>query len=76
MKLFLTRHGQTDWNIAQKIQGRTDIELNATGIRQAENTREKLLDETIDLIISSPLKRTKKTAEIIATRKKYPHYLR
>ncbi|MCI9016927.1 MAG: histidine phosphatase family protein [Clostridia bacterium] len=65
MKLLLTRHGQTDWNVARKIQGTTDIDLNQTGIKQAELTREKLLNEKIDIIISSPLKRARKTAEII-----------
>ena len=72
MRLLLTRHGQTDWNVAGKIQGSTDIELNETGIKQAQKTREKLLDENIDVIISSPLKRAKKTAEIIATGRNIP----
>ncbi len=72
MKLLLTRHGQTDWNIEGKIQGQTDIELNETGIRQAETTREKLANEKIDIIISSPLKRARKTAEIIATGRDVP----
>lgn len=72
MKLLLTRHGQTDWNIEGKIQGQTDIELNATGIKQAESTREKLLKEKIDIIISSPQKRASKTAEIIARGRNIP----
>lgn len=72
MQLLLTRHGQTDWNVAGKIQGRTDIELNETGIKQAEITREKLLNEKIDVIFSSPLKRAKKTAEIIANGRNIP----
>lgn len=65
MKLLLTRHGQTDWNVAGKIQGTTDIELNEKGIEQAKATGEKLLNYNIDIIIASPLKRAKKTAEII-----------
>ena len=65
MKLLLTRHGQTDWNVAGKIQGTTDIELNETGKKQAEETGKKLINYDIDVIIASPLKRAKKTAEII-----------
>lgn len=72
MRLLLTRHGQTDWNVKGKIQGLTDIELNETGIKQAEDTREKLLNENIDVIISSPLKRARKTAEIIAKGRNIP----
>lgn len=72
MKILLTRHGQTDWNVLRKVQGRTDIELNETGIKQAEIAREKLLNYNIDLIISSPLKRAKKTAEIIENNRNIP----
>ena len=65
MKLYVIRHGQTDWNFAKKIQGMTDIELNEVGIEQAEEAREKLKDYPIDLILCSPLKRAMKTAQII-----------
>lgn len=72
MRLLLTRHGQTDWNVAGKIQGITDTELNETGIKQAELARDQLLNEEIDIIISSPLKRARKTAEIIASGRNIP----
>lgn len=72
MRLLLTRHGQTDWNVLGKIQGKTDIELNETGIKQAMEVREKLINEKIDVIISSPLKRAKKTAQIIAQNRDIP----
>ncbi len=65
MKILVTRHGQTDWNVEKRIQGRTDIELNNKGIEQAYQTKENLKNEKIDLIICSPLKREKQTADII-----------
>lgn len=72
MKILLTRHGQTDWNVQRRIQGKTDIELNETGIEQARITGEKLRTKYIDLIISSPLKRAAKTAQLIAESKNIP----
>ncbi len=72
MKLLLTRHGQTDWNVAGKVQGQTDIELNETGVIQAKVVGEKLSNEKIDVIISSPLKRAKKTAELIRGNRDIP----
>ena len=65
MEFILTRHGQTGWNILEKVQGQADIGLNEVGIQQAEETRELLKNEKIDLIICSPLIRAKQTAEII-----------
>lgn len=65
MKLYITRHGQTDWNAKHIIQGRTDIPLNEEGRKQAQTTSEKLQDLPFDMIISSPLKRAYETASII-----------
>jgi broad specificity phosphatase PhoE len=65
MKLYITRHGQTDWNVQKKVMGRCDEPLNEKGLSQAEETKTKLLDRDIDLIICSPLKRAKQTADII-----------
>ena len=65
MKIFITRHGQTEWNALGRLQGRKDIELNEVGKEQALTTGEKIKDEKIDIIITSPLKRARKTAEII-----------
>ena len=64
MKLYLARHGQTDWNLGHRVQGQTDIPLNATGISQAEALREKLKDYDFDVCYCSPLKRAVQTAEI------------
>ena len=65
MKIYVLRHGQTSWNVDNIIQGKQDIELNEVGIRQAYEAKEKVNMLNIDLIMCSPLKRTKKTAEII-----------
>ena len=69
MRIWLTRHGQTDWNKERKMQGRTDIPLNGTGIAQAREMRAKLTDAypglTFDAVFASPLGRAVKTAEII-----------
>ena len=67
MKLYLVRHGQTDWNIKKQAQGVADIELNATGIAQAEALRDRIAAEDLhfDVVYASPLRRARKTAEII-----------
>lgn len=68
MKLFLIRHGQTDWNLKEKIQGSCDIELNDTGIKQAEEMSNKVIKENYKFskIYSSSQKRAVKTAEILS----------
>lgn len=65
MSLYETRHGETDWNVLKKVQGKVDIPLNNNGIEQAKYTRDKVLDKNIDLIICSPLLRARQTAEVI-----------
>lgn len=65
MKLLITRHGQTNWNIEGKIQGSVDNLLNDEGINQAERAREIIKNTKIDLIICSTLTRAKQTAEIL-----------
>jgi len=65
MKIYTARHGQTDWNKAHRIQGRTDVPLNATGVRQAEELRERARGIELDICYSSPLMRAAETAKII-----------
>lgn len=66
MRLYLVRHGQTVWNAEEKAQGHTDIPLDEVGLRQAGCLAEALRDRPLDLILSSDLQRSKKTAEVVA----------
>lgn len=63
-KLLFVRHGQTVWNVENKICGATDIELTKLGHEQAVRTAQKIVDEGIhaDVILYSPLIRAKDTA--------------
>jgi len=60
------RHGITDWNREGRFQGRTDVPLNDEGISQARAAARRLQGIAFDTIVSSPLIRAVKTAEIIA----------
>ncbi|CAN5197696.1 phosphatase PhoE [soil metagenome] len=64
--LYLVRHGETDWNLARRVQGSTDIPLNAMGRSQAHATGRLLASREWDVIIASPLSRAFETATIIA----------
>lgn len=65
MKLYIIRHGETEWNKQKKLQGQSDTELNGYGIELARITGEALKDVPFNYIFSSPLKRAYKTAELI-----------
>ena len=64
-KIYLLRHGQSEWNLLGKVQGQSDIELNEKGIEQAHKAAQVFLDKEIDAIYSSDLKRAYQTAEVI-----------
>ena len=63
--ICLVRHGETDWNVKGIIQGQTDIPLNKLGEDQAKQCGTYLKTQSFEVIISSPLKRARKTTEII-----------
>ncbi|MBN1967729.1 MAG: histidine phosphatase family protein [Candidatus Delongbacteria bacterium] len=63
--LFITRHGETDFNRESRVTGSTNIDLNEKGIEQAVKASENL-NFKFDFIISSPLKRAIQTAEIFS----------
>lgn len=63
--LVLVRHGQTDWNLQGRIQGRSDVPLNDVGRAQALDAGLRLVADRYDAIVSSPLIRAAETARII-----------
>lgn len=72
MKLYLVRHGQTDWNLQGKLQGGTDIPLNENGKNAAIELGKKLKDIHFDKIYSSPLMRAYETATLICGKRNIP----
>lgn len=65
-KIYLIRHGQSEWNTLYKIQGQKDTLLTDIGKRQAMKLGDRLIDENIDIIYSSDLERAYTTAKIIS----------
>ncbi|WP_245884409.1 histidine phosphatase family protein [Glaciihabitans tibetensis] len=66
MTFAFIRHGQTNWNRDDRLQGSSDIPLNDFGRQQATDAIEVLAGTRWDAIVSSPLSRARETAEIIA----------
>ncbi|MEW6334143.1 MAG: histidine phosphatase family protein [Thermodesulfobacteriota bacterium] len=66
--VYLTRHGETDWNHEKRIQGQINVPLNDRGNRQAEALAERLSTIDLDVICTSDLRRSLETAERIAAR--------
>jgi broad specificity phosphatase PhoE len=67
-KIYLVRHGATDWNVDKRAQGQADIPMNALGYQQAEEAAERLDAENIDAVYASDLQRASETGKAIARR--------
>jgi len=67
LTLYIVRHGQTDWNLEDRIQGDTDNPLNETGRAQAQAVAEVLRGIALDQVYPSGLLRAIETAEIVAS---------
>lgn len=63
--LFITRHGQTKWNVEHRIQGKADSPLTNLGIRQARQLGKRLSDMGVDKIFSSSSPRAFRTAQLV-----------
>ena len=66
-RLVIVRHGETDWNVERRIQGSSDVHLNALGRAQAAAAADALAGELVSpLIVASPLARALDTAQAVA----------
>lgn len=65
-RLIMWRHGRTEWNVSKRIQGQTDIDLDEVGLQQARQAAPLLATENPNLIITSDLLRTRRTAQALA----------
>ena len=64
--ILLIRHGETAWNAVRRLQGHIDIPLNAEGERQAGALARALAAESVDVVVSSDLRRARQTAQAVA----------
>jgi len=65
-RLYLVRHGETDWNREQRLQGTLDVPLNSLGVAQARRLADYFVRIPVGCIVSSPLARASATAAILA----------
>src|SRR5690349_21420110 len=66
MRMIVVRHGESEWNRIHRYQGQADVALSDLGQRQAEALAQRLRNEPLDAIYTSPLQRAARTAEAIA----------
>ena len=64
MEITVVRHGETDWSLAGKHTGKTDVELTETGRRRAREVGGRLAGQSFGLVLSSPLLRARETCEL------------
>ncbi|WP_144506545.1 phosphoserine phosphatase 1 [Bacillus mycoides] len=70
--VYVTRHGETEWNVAKRMQGRKNSALTENGMLQAKQLGDRMKDLAIDAIYSSPSERTLHTAKLIKGERDIP----
>ena len=66
MKLYISRHGQTPWNVDDLVCGRADVPLTEVGLQQAQRLAESAIGKGIQVILCSPLLRARQTAQAVS----------
>ena len=74
MRFFVIRHGETAWNVEGRFQGQKDTALNEKGLAQAATLGERLAGHSFEAVLTSPLDRAKKTAELAASKCKFGEF--
>ncbi|WP_085507207.1 histidine phosphatase family protein [Thalassobacillus devorans] len=72
LRLYITRHGETEWNVQKRMQGWANSELTDNGVENARILGENLKSTAFDAVYSSPSKRTRKTTELILGGRELP----
>ena len=72
MKIYMIRHGETNWNKERRLQGKADIPLNEFGRHLARETAPAFNDISFDCAYTSPLIRAKETAELVLNGRNIP----
>lgn len=72
MRIYLIRHGQTEWNAQHKVMGRSEIPLDVTGEAQVQDLAQTIGHFPIQKIISSPQLRAQQTAQALAVVRNIP----
>lgn len=68
LKLYIVRHGETQWNVEKRFQGQTDSDLTEKGKKKVEKTGEELKNIFFDAVYTSELGRAVKSTEIILSK--------
>ncbi len=76
MRIFLIRHGESEWNRSRRYTGQQDVRLSALGQEQARRVGQRLTNEPLTAIYASPLQRARDTANAIGKVKRLPVTLR
>jgi probable phosphoglycerate mutase len=63
-RLFIVRHGETEWSASGQHTSHTDLPLTEAGCQQARVLRDKLAGETFSLVLCSPMRRARQTAQL------------
>ena len=66
MKLYIARHGETPWNVENRVSGRTDVPLTEKGMEQARLLARNAMGKGIQVILCSPLLRARQTAQAVS----------